>query len=216
MDDIYSLFYDSLLWDPRMVTRLSVGVAAEGMGVEGLQRCWGLVDDEIYFLAMMKDIPNNEIGKALIFAHYLTFIPYGEKGYAAFDVIARELGFGGAAQWRKLRLRQILPDPSKHEEALKKVDEFFDAYLLEEVKTHDIFDLTRALVRLRGQFQYAERYDNMLEQAEEDSTDGLLDFIDNYDVVNIADVLALGPITRPLGEKERDTLKKLALEANEE
>lgn len=200
--------YVNMLYDPRIVGRLSSG--EDSMGSNG-EYYWGFADDEIYSLIKMLSLDGDDIGKTLVFADYLTRIPYGESGYAAFEDIAKEFGYAGAADWRFKRFANIIGNYSVSRESLDEIKKYFDGYLCDEIRADNVYDIARAVCRLNHSYEPAcLKIGAQAEDAMMSSSDFLLDALMEGGTLSFGDLLAKAPQPEPLTDGEILVLRKMA------
>ena len=208
LEDDLSGLYTNMLYDPRIVGRLSHG--ADSMGSNG-EYYWGLADDEIFFLIKMLSLDGDDIGRTLVFADYLTRIPFGESGYAAFEDIAKEFGYAGAADWRFIRFADIIGNYSVSREALDEIKKYFDDYLCDEIRADKACDIARAVCRLNHSFEQAcLKNVAQAEEAMMSSSDFLLDALMEGGTLSFGDLLAQAPQPEPLTDGEILILREMA------
>lgn len=199
-----------MLFDLRIVTCLSRG---KGERInKRMQDFWGMADDTIYYVAKMLNRDDEDLGKALVFADYLTYIPYGELGYAAFDAMLKEQGKSGAAEWRYLRFVAIIDKYATSRKAMEKVKEYFDDYLKPEIDSQNMSDITRAVCRILHNFETTSLKKSWIEDDMQSAIDSLDDALEMGGKMSMSDALALSPKQEPLDENQLALLKEIASE----
>lgn len=207
MKNEFADLYSNMLYSPRIVTRLSRGKGE--IFEKRMQWLWGSADDDIFYIAKMLDLDDSDMGKALVFADYLTYIPFGERGYEAFGEILKEKGMS-VADWRYTRFVEILDEYVPSDVSLGAVREYFDGYLAEEINCKNMADVTRALCRLLHSFETACLKQSWLESDMSDAVAALCDALGENDALDMKSVLALAPEEAPLDAEQIALLKQIA------
>lgn len=208
--DVFSDLYTNMLYDPGIVTCLSIG---KGERINRrMQEFWGMADDVIYYVAKMLYRDDEDIGKALVFADYLAYVPFGELGYAAFDAMLKEQGKPCASEWRYARFVDILGKYASPKSAMDVVKQYFDDYLNPVIDPKSMSDITRAVCRILHNFETAILKRSWVEDDEESAIDALDDALALGEPIQMSDALALSPAQEALTEDQLALLKEIASE----
>lgn len=201
--------YSYMLFDPVIVTKLSRG---KGEKLNNrMQLLWGDADEDIFYIAEMLMRDDADVGKALVFADYLTYVPFGELGYEAFDDMLRERGTT-AADWRFDRFMFVLDGYSLSQDAIDVIRQFFFNYQNEELDRDSIVDITRATCRLAHNFETSALKEYWVEDDLPAAVDGLLGLIEDEELEDMRQVLQLTPKQLPLSEDQLTLLREIASE----
>ncbi len=208
MEDEFSRLYEIIISNPRIMNQLSRNKATL-MGGK-LDYLWGIADSDIYYVACMLKLADRYCIRTLVFADYLTYIPYGELGYTKFDCIVKDAGFYSVGEWRYKRFLKILGDNinSVSSDVLKKIEKFFEDYESDEVHLEDSSDIARAVCRIRHSFEALYKTTKYSEETIGDVLDYLTETLSKSRTISITNILATCPKSEDLNEKQLDFLKE--------
>lgn len=201
-----SLFYNLGARSALAGTRIS-------MACDDGSQFWSEADDDLFYFANMKDLYSfSDEVKLFVYADYLTYIPYGDLGYALAEEKIRDKYGISLAQWRYELFLKIIGDNGAklfNGAQLARIQKFFENRDLKEVHFGDLDEATAALMRLRHCAEATIRDHATLNAFDEIWPDALNTFTDELsenDSLPMEKILAIIP-SSPLGDMDKAFLE---------
>lgn len=205
--------YDQMLSDPRIIHQLSQGKATLLGG--SLDYLWGIADEDIYYVSCMLHPINKDvyIGRVLVFADYLTYVPYGEIGYEKLDNMFEENKSLSVSKWRWEHFQTILKEKNIliSSDVLESIETYFKNYPSDKICKEDISSIARAICRIRHSFEAYYKKEQWDSDAIDNAQDFLLEKLKEKETISLQEILYTCPKLENLDEEQMAFLQRVMM-----